>query len=256
MTGLLRIVPLAIVTGCAVTPITGKIDVGEEAFVVAVGEGEDGATDLFAAPAKAGRFYRLTFTRVPEDGPRLSPSGTTLAFFRRFDDRAEVVVLDLTSMAEKRARVDSSAHRIGWSAAGDTIFVAIRGTTLHGQVGPALLFVPMGEADRAAAEIALAEPLGDPAFATVARCRRAEGICAVVDDSTETVLGDPSVEPVRWGPDAVGYVKDGRIEVRPLGGGRPSHPNLTGAPRGIRQLSHHPGKRSVDPNPPNDARSR
>ena len=42
---------LSLLTNCSITPLTNKIRVGEEPFVIVVGEGRDGETDLFAAPA-------------------------------------------------------------------------------------------------------------------------------------------------------------------------------------------------------------
>jgi len=242
-------------SGCAVTPITGKIAAGDEAFVIAVGEGTDGATDLFAAPATAGKYYRLTFSRVVEDRPRLSPSGTVVGFFRRLPTATELVLLDLTSMAERRARLPGTASRIGWSEAGDTVFVAAAADTLMAALAaPEFSLTPVPPGLRGGAARAIGEWLGPSGFAVVGPCRHREGVCALVSDSVETLLGPVDLEPVRWGPEAVGYVRDGRIEVRPLGGGRPTHPNLAEAPRGLRQLTHHPGTRRVDPAPPADAR--
>ena len=43
-------------TACAVTPLSNRIRVGEEPFVIGVGEGSDAMTDLFAAPAGGGAF--------------------------------------------------------------------------------------------------------------------------------------------------------------------------------------------------------
>lgn len=241
-------------TACSVTPVTGKIKIGEEAFVIAVGEGSDGATDLFAAPATAGKFYRLTFSRVVEDRPRLAPNGTLVGFFRRFPDATDLVILDLLSMGERRARLGSEASRIGWSAGADTVFVAMgRDTVMAPLAIEPFAMVPVPEAAGHGAVRALGEWLGPAGFAMVGRCRRADGVCAVVSDSVETPLGGPELEPVRWGPTAVGYLVNGEIEVRPLGGGRATRPTLADAPRGLRQLTHHPGGTATDPTPPTDA---
>ncbi|MFN0177823.1 MAG: TolB family protein [Gemmatimonadales bacterium] len=233
--------------GCSVTPITGKIDVGEEAFVIVVGEGPDGSTDLFAAPAEAGKFYRLTFSRVPEARPRLAPSGTSVAFFRRFETGTELVVLDLLSMGERRAPVAAGGEdRIGWSPTGDTVWVGA-GERVFGAAAAGQPFglSEVTAAGRGRGDSLLAEQLGDPVFALVGPCRRSAGPCALVSDSVETALGDDVTDPIRWGADAVGYLRAGRLEVRPLGGGRSTRPNLADPPPGMRQPTHHPGARGA-----------
>ena len=50
---------LTLLGGCSVTPLTNKISVGEEPFVLAIGEGPDGMTDLYAAPAHGGEISGL-----------------------------------------------------------------------------------------------------------------------------------------------------------------------------------------------------
>src|SRR5258706_13631661 len=92
------------VAACVVTPLTNKISVGEERYVIVVGEAPDGNTDLFAAPASGGSFYRFTYNRPVEDLPRLAPDGKRVAFIRRQtkDDlrSTELVVFDLTTAGE------------------------------------------------------------------------------------------------------------------------------------------------------------
>src|SRR5688500_20238993 len=94
---------------CALTPISRRIQVGEEPFVIGVGEGSDAMTDLFAAPAGGGAFVRLTFTRSEERLPRLSPEGTAVVFVRREcgaeNPRWSLVVLDLLTTTVRRAPV-------------------------------------------------------------------------------------------------------------------------------------------------------
>ena len=80
--------------GCGFTPLTNKVGVGSEPFVVVVGQGRDGAVDLFAAPAEGGRFYQFTVNQLVESNPTVAPSGTRLAFLRQADGRpVEVVTL-------------------------------------------------------------------------------------------------------------------------------------------------------------------
>jgi hypothetical protein len=51
--------PLSAHRACAChDPLTNRIKIGDEAFVIGVGEGPDGQTDLYAAPAGGGAFTR------------------------------------------------------------------------------------------------------------------------------------------------------------------------------------------------------
>src|SRR6266540_2090822 len=105
-------VDCSLLTACSVTPLTNKIAVGEEALVVAVGEGPDGMTDLFAAPAHGGAFVRLSYNRMVESGPRLSTSGRSVAFLRRTaggERPAEVVVMSLETGGERRIALPADA---------------------------------------------------------------------------------------------------------------------------------------------------
>ena len=234
---------IVVLVGCSVTPLTSKVKVGEEAFVIVVGEGPDGATDLFVAPATAGKFYRLTYTRVAEGQPRIGPSGTAVAFFRRFETETDLVILDLLTMAERRTRLaPSDAQRIAWSKSGDSIYVATPDGVLAGALATDDLGLsPIPASGRARADSLLSDPLGDPVIALIKPCRQHPGPCASGADSLETPLGADIADPFRWGPAAVGYVRGGQIEVRPLGGGRADRPTLTDPPKGIRQPTHHPG---------------
>ena len=98
---------LAAAAACTVTPLTNKINIGEEAFVIGVGEGPDSLTDLFAAPAGNGAFARLTFNRTEEHLPRLSPDGLRVAYLRRAPGESQwsLVILDLLSNAEQTSTV-------------------------------------------------------------------------------------------------------------------------------------------------------
>ncbi len=237
--------PALLALGCSVTPITGKIVPGDDPFVIVVGEGPDGATDLFAAPAPNGRFVRLTFTRQVEELPKLAPDGRRVGFLRRYDGGVvELVVLDLETMGEVRAPLPLEIlrpTRLGWSPAGDTLIIADSVALFVAALGMSPVAVrPVGPAGIARADSLSWERLGDPVFASIRPCRAAAGFCAVTD-STETALGGRVVDPVRWGPNAVGYLRDGRVEVRPLAGGPPSHPDWSEAPTALRQPTYHAG---------------
>jgi hypothetical protein len=99
---------LLALTACAVTPLSRRIRVGEEPFVIGIGEGSDSMTDLFAAPAGGGEFLRLTFTRAEErlprspEGPRRSSAGGA------GNPRWVLVVLDLRT---PRSNAAASRYR-------------------------------------------------------------------------------------------------------------------------------------------------
>lgn len=241
---------LALLAAGCVTPLSNRIDVGNEAFVVVVADGADGNVDLFAAPAEGGAFRQLTYSRVAEDVPRLGPTGTLLAFVRSGSEAdgpgatGHVVVMDLTRGTEIEGALPAEAGqvtRLGWTSSGDTLIARagdgrwvapittpLRWTRAPGPAAPAL-------------DSLLAERLGDPPFATVAPCGTGSGLCLVTTRAEETPLDPRATDACRWGPDAVGYLVDGKIEVRPLGGGRLRQPTWTSTPAHLRHPTHHPG---------------
>ena len=231
--------------GCTVTPLTNKVSPGDDAFVVVVGEGDDNATDLFAAPAGGGSFARFTFNRPVEDLPKLDPTGTRLAFVRRSASRDSVVslvVLDLVKNEEQRAALPAGLPyptALGWGRNGKVVIV--RAATLYqADLTPTLGgIVPVPAAERAAADSAVEELLGDPPQGVARFCGGQACIVATGGDST--MLGNQARDPVRWGPDSVAYFVGNVLEVRPLGGGRVRRPTWTGTPRHARLLTYHPG---------------
>ncbi len=239
---------MALLTGCVVTPLSNRIEVGYEAFVVVVGEGADGNTDLFAAPAEGGVFRQLTYTRVAEDLPRLGPTGTRLAFIRRSAaaDAATTtaIVMQLKTGIETEGVIPTppaGIHRLGWSADGDTaVAIGAAGVWIAAVASP-LVWTAVSGPDRGRWEAAARERLGNPEFATVTGCRSGSGLCVMSDGGEETRLSDSATEGCRWGPTAVGYLQNGIIEVRPLGVGRLRQPTWTSIPANLRRPTHHPG---------------
>jgi hypothetical protein len=229
---------------CNLTPLTNKIEVGEEAFVIAVGEGSDSMTDLFAVPAGSGTFARLTFNRAEERLPRLAPDGLRVAYLRRTQREASwsLVVLNLLTNAEQSGMLPAAAGEpegLGWSRNGRSIVLRARGyytmTTVPG--GAALLLVDsalLRQADSATREL-----LGAAEEGIVRRC--GAELCIAVGDSV-TPLGPGITGAVRWGPDSVGYFANGSFEVRPLGGGYPRRPAWKGLPSRLRDVTYHPGQ--------------
>lgn len=242
---------LGLTSSCAsVTPLTNKIRVGEEPFVIGVGEGADGQTDLYAAPARGGSFVRLTFTRSEERFPRLSPTGTRVAFLRRSaagEGPWSLVVLDLLTNRESTSpfpRAGGEPVALGWSRDGNALVVRGAGYLMT-PAPPGTLWlrgVPLdsiGWADSATAEL-----LGEPAAARIAPCPG--GFCAISAERDTTRLGGVT-GPIRWGKDSVGYFVESRWEIRPLAGGRTRSPEWSGVPSHLRELTYHAGGASSPP---------
>lgn len=241
--------------GCRVSfsPLQNRIAVGAEPFVIFVGDGEEGAGDLFAAAAAGGAVHPVTFTRLHETMPLLAPDGTTVAFLRsrRAADSADyrVVVLNLLNGAERtlfRASNDELIHHIGWSLDGASLYVATN-------VGVYLLEPPPARASavavppssRADADSAFRVYVGSPAFAEVRACLwkgTESALCVYPRAGTETLLVTGGHDPVRWGSDSIGYVRQGDLEVRPLGPGSVRRVVLTSVPRHPRMPTYFSGR--------------
>jgi hypothetical protein len=245
---------LLFAAACGVTPLTNKIDVGTDAFVIGVGEASDGMTDLFAAPAGGGTITRVTFNRLQEQGPRLSGSGTLLVFLRSSpvettDPEPEIVMLNLESMAERGARLPREAGApvaVGWLT-GDTAIAVRTGDAIWSL--PATLasseFTRLAGADSARADSSLAVILGDPPRAMVVDCSGGTGVCVRTVSGELSTLDSAATSPLRWGADSIAYSMGGTVTIRPLAGGRSRTPPWRGAPASFRELSYHPGA----PNP-------
>ncbi len=252
-----------LLAGCGVTPLTNKVAPGRDAFVIGVGEAADGMTDFYAASASGGPVFRLTFNRLQEQKPRLSQSGTMLAYLRSSpvettDPEPEIVVLNLVSMAERGVRLPpgaGAATAVAWLP-GDSALVVRAGEGLWTSPAPparlALTRLPQAEALRA--DSALQVVLGEPAAAMVVPCEGGSaGVCVRADSGPPDRLEAEATGPVRWGADSVGYWTRLGFTVRPLAGGRPRLPRWRDAPGRFRELTQHPGRSTVEgpaPNPP------
>ena len=239
---------LALVAGgaaCGFTPLINKIDVGEEAFVVVVGRGGDGSVDLFAAPAEGGRFYQFTFNPLVESNPTVAPSGTKLAFLRQAGDQSppELLVLNLLNGTEARRSLPAKAGpvvRLGFASTDDSLVVATEGG-LFLATAAGVESVSAGTAQ--ALDSLTYERVGDRGFASLRPCRSGTGWCVAKANGMETALPGDASDPIRWGPDGLAYLRDGKIEVRPLGGGRVRQPTWPNQPPKLSQPTHHPGGR-------------
>ena len=237
-------VDCSLLTGCSVTPLTNKISVGEEPFVLAIGEGPDGMTDLYAAPAHGGGFVRLSFNRMIESAPRLSQSGRAVVYLRQLAGAGrapEIVVLDLGNGAEERVVLPREAGapvRVAWL--GRDSRIAVRAESgVFGFAAPSGAAVParLHGADSALADSALGVPLGSPVAAMVVPCDGV-GLCVRTADAAVSPLDPEGHGAVRWGADSVGYFNGAGFEVRPLAGGRSRHPEWSGAPAHLRELTY------------------
>jgi hypothetical protein len=237
---------LSLFAAC-VSPLTNQIAVGEEAFVIAVGEGPDSATDLFAAPAGGGRFVRLTFNRSEERAPRLAPDGLSVAFLRRSpgDTRWSLVILDLRNSGEREVALPAEAgepEALGWSRDGQRVIVRAQGY-YETAAPPRDAVLTRLEANLAAADSLIGQLLGEPPKGKVAQCH--DGTACIVSAAGETTLLGAGVSGViRWGADSLGYFSNGAFEVRPLGGGHVRQPAWKGLPARLREITYHPGVRS------------
>ena len=230
--------------GCGFTPLTNKVEVGDEAFVVVVGEGQDGSVDLFAAPAEGGRFYQFTYNSLVESKPTLGPSGTRLAFLRQATDRPapDLILLNLLNGTETERPLPVEAGpvvRLGFGSTDDSLVVA----TEHGlylALGARTEPVSAGEAQ--ALDSLTYERVGDGGFASLRGCRAGSGWCVAKGNGQQTALPSDASDPIRWGNEGLAYLRGGRIEIRPLGGGRVRQPTWPNQPPKLRQPTHHPGK--------------
>lgn len=218
-------------------------------FVIFVAEGRDGVTDLFAGTPAGGTAYQLTFSRPAERLPRLAPAGTTLAFLRELPDgEAELVILNLLNGAERTTRIPDDSRpviAIGWSGDGSTIFLSGAGQVIATSAPPARLsLTPVGEADHALADSALAVLIGEPTLARVVDCETGDvsagsgrTLCTEDADGMQHLLVAGAEEPFRWGTDSVAWRSGSSVVVRPLAGGRSRQIEWTAPPTGVRDVT-------------------
>ena len=227
--------------GCA-TPLTNKIEVGQDPFVIGVGEGADRQTDLYAAPASGGSFVRLTFNRPAEHSPRLAPDGLRVAYLRQDPAGWSLVVLDLSDNGERSVALPrdlGSEPRLGWNEAADT--VAVLGTMAF--LAPAagsLGLLPVAPGGLARADSLTREWVGPSREGALGRCEPSGEVCIRVGPAL-TPLGPGVSGAIRWGADSVGYFQGGNFEIRPLRGGRARRPLWEAIPENLRELTYFAG---------------
>lgn len=216
-----------LLSSCGFSPLSHHISVGEEPFLIFVGEGIDQHTDLFAVAAGGGTVFQVTFTPLIERHPRLTPSGTVVAFLRMRDtlpgSHHDVALMDLVTGGDAVLSLPAGSGQPGelaWSADGSRLYIRTDRGVWQAPAPPAAAVVtPVVAAERAAADSALDLWLGRPAFAMVVHCRDG-GLCIIGPQRDTTALAPNGRDALRWGDDSVGWFEDSAIVVRSLGPGR------------------------------------
>lgn len=248
---------LVVAAGCRVSmsPVQNRLAPGEEAFAVFVAAGEAGASDLFAVRADGGTTFPITYTRVSEFAPALSPTGTDLAFIREGlrDDTTSrrVVVMNLLNGAERVIPSDSLVpDAVAWSGDASRLFIRAGAATIVAGAPPRdpeprLLT----GAEAGAADSAFLVLVGTPAFGSVIDCPEG-GVCVELRDGERSLFSADGRGPTRWGSDSVGYFVGSGFFVRPLGPGRMRELRLTPPRLDPREMTYFPGPASAAHSPP------
>ncbi|HEY7681215.1 MAG TPA: hypothetical protein VH879_01115 [Gemmatimonadales bacterium] len=206
----------------SLSPLSNKLRVGQEPYVAFAADGEDGLGDLFASGPAGGTPYQITFSRVDEALPALSPDGSMLAFVRTTsgDEKRRLVVMNLLTGAERWAPLGGTPSALGWSRDGSRIYVRNQTTEVTLAPPAELGLARVAPAERPVAESALAVLLGDPPLAEVVACDSGRGLCARYREGPEQMITATGEAPARWSGDTVAYLQDGEWVIRPLAGGR------------------------------------
>ena len=245
---------LIALTSCRVSmsPVQNRLAPGEEPFAVFVAAGEAGLGDLFAVRADGGTTFPITYTRVREMTPSLSPAGTDLAFIRETvaGDPAtrRVVVMNLLNGGERvLPRSDAPAEAVAWNAAASLLYIRTASGTLAAAAPPAESALRALDRDEALhADSAFAVLLGFPAFGRAVDCPEG-GVCVLLADGERSLVAADGMGAVRWGSDSVGYFVGAGFVVRPLGPGRPRELRLTPPRPEPREMTFFPGPAGPGP---------
>ena len=221
------VLALLVSAGCrgTLSPLSNRLKVGEEPYIVFVADGEDGRGDLFASPPDGGKAFQITFTRVDERAPALSPDGSMLAFLRapRPGDPSGtwVVLLNLLSGSERWVDAPAGARSLAWSSDGSMLLVRTGAGIERTPVPPrSLALEEVPASGRVQADSAFRVLLGNPPVGEVTPCSDGTGICARLANGDSLTLSSQGTAPIRWGTDSVAYLEGSSYVVRPLGGGR------------------------------------
>ncbi len=229
------------------SPVQNRLAPGEEPFAVFVATGEAGVGDLFAVRADGGTTFPITYTRVREMDPALSPAGTDIAFIREGvrDDPSSrrVVVMNLLNGAERIVPTDGAIPGdLAWSIDAARLYIRAGSGTLVAQAPPADPDTrPLDHMEELYADSAFMVLVGTPAFARVIDCPEG-GVCVEQGGGGQrTLYSADGRGPVRWGSDSVGYFVGSAFFVRPLGPGRMRELRLTPPRLDPREMTFFPG---------------
>ncbi len=240
--------PLLLPACGGLSPLRGHAVVGRDAYLLFVGETADGQSDLFGVRADGGPVFQITYTPVVEAAPVLSPDGGTVAFLRAatIGDKkpGRVWVLNLLSGAERELQLRRGAAAptaLGWSEDGSAIYVRAD-TTVYRFVAPPASGEPriVTDGERSRAESSLEVLVGQPPFGSVVPC--GSDLCVLSEQSAPAPFASNAHDPVRWGPDSVGFVSGPDLIVRPVGPGHQRRLEWSGAPSGVRGLTFFGGE--------------
>lgn len=231
---------LALMPGCrgTLSPLSNRLEIGQESYFVFVADGEEGFGDLFAAPPSGGQSYQITFTRLDEHGPVLSPDGVLLAFLRRThgdNGLSQPVMMNLVNGAERMVQDAGQVDALAWSGDGTRLYLRTPAGIQVVDAPPAtgISRVEAGEYPRADSGFKVL--LGDPPIGEAVSCPQG-GVCAQLA-SGPTVLAAEGRSPARWGSDSLIYTVGDDLVVRPLGGGAIRLLKLTGTLKNPREVS-------------------
>ena len=229
------------------SPVSHRIKIGEESFIVFVGEGIDHHTDLFAVPAGGGSVAQVTFTPLVEQGPRLSPTGEVVAFIRMHDTlpdaHRDVVLMNLLGGGEVTLAVPAQAGTpkvLAWSTDGRTLYIRTdRGDWQSPAPPTAAPVTAVPATEDARVDSVVNVWLGEPRFARVIACAGG-GLCILGPKRDTTALASLGSDPLRWGADSVAWFQPDGMVVRSLGPGRERRITWTNGPEHPRDATYAP----------------
>ena len=230
----------------SMSPLQNRIAPGEEPFAVFVADGEAGVGDLYAVRTDGGPVIPVTYTRVRELAPSLSPAGTALAFLREGaagnPATRRVVVMNLLNGDERVVSTSGQPpDAVAWSADGTLLFIRSGAIILAAAAPPAEGGTrSLDSAEALHADSAFWTLLGTPAFGRAVDCPEG-GVCVLLADGERSVLATDGRGGARWGSDSVGYFSGTNFVVRPLGAGRARELKLIPPRANPRELTFFPG---------------
>lgn len=211
------------------SPLRHRFEPGRDRYLVFVADAPDGRGDLWAMDPDGAEPVQVTFSLPAEFAPALSPEGGLVAFLRARDEadtlHRAVWLVNLVNSAERELPAPKGAGTplaVAWLEGNRTLAVRTTRGLWRVAAPPAPTdWAPLAGADSAAAGLALAVRVGEPAFARIVPCAgHAADLCAVTPADSVQLLAKDAHDAVHWGADSVGYVQGSELVVRPVGPGQ------------------------------------